>query len=272
MVAHALEAVEAVALGAPGAIGFDRLPIDRMLEAERLRRRNGEGGRDRPQDLDGVVPLLVRPLVPDERFQGGDLGRRKAESPGVGEEAVPAPFRVEAELGSLEQSHGLGRSDMACLNGGAHAIAQVHHRGRGGDISALRRAVRDRDLVIVVEDAAGEVAEDRADSDHSEGMELGGAQRAHAAAPVDGHAAVDREQYLLVPDRRDALEQAVDHGDRARPLLHGPIDVAHLHRRTVIARADGAGGVEIEAWAEEDDGQAHKANSRASRRARSPRR
>ena len=88
-----------------------------------------------------------------------------------------------------------------------------------------------RDLVVVLELAVPIRLEDAADADHAEGMQLGGAQRAHAGAAEHVDALGHRPQDLLVPDREHAFEVPVDDPDRLRPALRDPVDVPLGDRR-----------------------------------------
>ena len=93
--------------------------------------------------------------------------------------------------------------------------------------------MQERDLIVVGVDPVAVGFEDRADADHAERVELRGTERAHAGRSEHGDTVFERQEDLLVPDRGDALEQAVDDGDGARPSAADAKDVTASHRRQV---------------------------------------
>ena len=100
-----------------------------------------------------------------------------------------------------------------------------------GRIAELFGTVQYRHLVVVLQYAVAESLEDPADPAHPEGVELGGAQRAHAGGAVDMDALGHRPQDLLVPDRRHHLEIAVDDADDAGRANAAAVHFALPHRR-----------------------------------------
>ncbi len=270
VVADALEARAGARGALLAAVGLHRVPVHRVLELELRQRgrRRAARGRELLQHGDGVVALAVGSGLREPAAQVRATGRVE-DAARVGEQGLPAAIRIGARLGGLEKRGGFSRVEQLLRRRGREAGAQAHHRDRSRPIAVLGAAVGDCHFVVVGQHALREVAIDGSDADHAERVELRGAQRAHAGAAVDRDALVQRVEDLLVPDGRHAFEQAVDDGDGARLLAGRAVDVAHLRRRAVVGIAEGAGGVQRQAGAEEDD-VLHAANSRCSRRARGP--
>ena len=92
----------------------------------------------------------------------------------------------------------------------------------------------DGHFVVVFQFAAGIGCVHLAVPAHAENLQLGRTQRAHARAANHGHALFQRKQHLLVPDRADLFEHAVDDGDAiAAPglFLHQQVHITHGHGR-----------------------------------------
>src|SRR5262245_14942992 len=91
----------------------------------------------------------------------------------------------------------------------------------------------DRHFVVILEKTVAEVFEDGPNSDHAELRQLRCPQRAHAGCPEDMDSVGHGPKDLLVPDRWDAIEIAVDDSDGQWLPNGGPIDVALRNRRQV---------------------------------------
>src|SRR5215203_5083413 len=83
---------------------------------------------------------------------------------------------------------------------------------------------------IVIQFAGNIATENLADADHSEARAFGRAKSTHARSPENPNALGESPQDLLVPHRRHVLEETIYQADRARPVLHGPRQVAVLCR------------------------------------------
>jgi len=133
----------------------------------------------------------------------------------------------------------------------------------------LATGVSHRNLIVILEGTIAESLEDRADALHPEGLELGGAEGAHAGRAEYMDPLAHRPEDLLVPDGRHPLEISVDEPDDRRAAARRAVDVAFGRRGPVF-------GVELQARlagaerrAGEDDDSAHT-RAAATSRARAP--
>ena len=89
------------------------------------------------------------------------------------------------------------------------------------------------DFVVVLEPTVLIGREDLAMAPHAEGAKFRRAQRAHACGAEDVDSLAHRPEDLLVPDRSDPVEVAVDDRYGRRPIVRLSIDIALGRRRAV---------------------------------------
>ena len=146
------------------------------------------------------------------------------------------PRLIEGVLRTADDTLGGVRADDSGRDRVRHGGPDVHHGLGHLAIRAVRRAMQQRDLIVVRVHTVAVGFEDPADADHPEWDEFSGAQRSHAGRAEDGDAVVERQEDLLVPDRRRAAEHAVDDGDGARQEPARPEHVAATRRAEVAGR------------------------------------
>jgi len=130
---------------------------------------------------------------------------------------------------------------------------QVHQRlGQRPAVGALGEG----DFVVGVEYSAAIVAVDLADADHAVGVELGGAQGAHAGRADDGDVLVEGGEDLLVPDRRAVVPQSIEdqHGvagvqreAEEVAVLDGRVDGRGREQLLDAGGGDGRAGEDVDA-------------------------
>lgn len=121
------------------------------------------------------------------------------------------------------------------------AVAAAHRGGEGGtdgDQRSRRRAVtrfggtmEQRHLVVGLQAPRCVVRVDLSHTDHAQVGQLGGTQGSHAGRAEDSDSPGHDREDLLVPDRADLVEVAVDDSHRVPLPQRQPQQVAGGHRR-----------------------------------------
>ncbi len=121
-------------------------------------------------------------------------------------------------------------------------------------------------LVVVAQSAVAIGRKYPADAAHAERMQLRGPERAHAGSPENVNSPAHGPQDFLVPDRRNAVEIAVDKADGSRPFQGGAIDIA-LRRRRPAAEIGRLGRIAVRQGRpdEKDCGNAHQSRPASAR-------
>ncbi len=158
-----------------------------------------------------------------------DLGRQLLA--GALDQHPPAPEPEGQRLRDPQQrGRGIG-GDRAVARGLADGDPDGHQRLAQGAVPVVAGGVDDRHLVVAVDRARAVELEDLADPAHAVLVQLGGPQRAHAAAADHGDALGQQRQDLLVAHRRRLEEQAVDNQDAVAGASADPQQVAESDRR-----------------------------------------